>query len=69
MNIFFMFFGSRYLIALFTSSIETDVKENVFAKQLFLDFITFMLRWFLYLSIIPEIVFSLLRERVYVEKL
>ena len=69
MNVFFMFFGSRYLIALFTSSIETDVKENVFAKQLFLDFIVFMLRWFLYLSIIPEIVFSLLRERVYVEKL
>ena len=69
MNIFFMFFGSKYLIALFTPSIETDVKENVFAKQLFLDLIIFMLRWFLYLSIIPEIVFSLLRERVHVEKL
>ena len=69
MNVFFMFFGSRYLIALFTSSIETDVKENVFAKQVFLDFVIFMLRWFLHLSIIPEIVFSLLRERVYVEKL
>ena len=62
------FFGSRDSIALFTSSIETGVKENVLAKQLFLDLIRFMLGRSLYLPIIPEIVFSS-RQRVCVEKL
>ena len=38
------------------------------AKQLFLDLIRFMFGWSLYLSIIPEIVFSS-REHVCVEKL
>ena len=43
-------------------------KRKLLAKQLFLDLIRFMLGWSLYLSIIPEIVFSS-RERVCVEKL
>ena len=38
------------------------------AKQLFLDLIRFMLERSLYLSLIPEIVFSS-RERIWVEKL
>ena len=54
-------------LVLFTSSIETGVKENVLAQQLFLDLIRFMLGWSLYLSIILEIVFSS-RERVCLEK-
>ena len=44
------------------------VKENVLVKQLFLDLIRFMIGWSLYISIIPEIVFSS-REHVCVNKL
>ena len=57
------FFGSGDFTDLFISSIETGVKENVLAKQLFLDLIIFMLGWSLYFPIIPEIVSSS-RERV-----
>ena len=62
------FFGSRDSIDLFTSSVETGVKENVLAKQLFLDLIRFMLGCSLYRSIIPEVVSSS-KGRVWVEKL
>ena len=44
------------------------VKENVLVKQLFLDLIRFMIGWSLYISIIPEIVFSS-REHVCLNKL
>ena len=61
-------FGSTDLIDLFTSSIETHVKEDVLAKQLFLDLFRFLLGWSLYLTIISEIVSSS-RQCVWVGKL
>ena len=38
--------------------IETGIKKNVLANQLFLELTKFMLGWSLYLSIIPETVSS-----------
>ena len=60
----FKIFGTSFSYAAF----QTGFKKNVLVMQLFLDLIRFMFRWSLYLTIIPEIVFSS-RERVWVEKL
>ena len=51
----------------FSCATETGMKENKLAKQLYLDLIRFMVGWSLYLSIIPEIVFSS-KERIWIEK-
>ena len=59
--------GQKILLPFFTSSVETGVKENVLAEQLFLVLIRFMLGSSFYLSFILEIVFPL-REHVCVGK-
>lgn len=66
-NLFFLYSGFLWVIRFdwpFRFLSCDWCKENVLAKQLFLNLIRFMLQWFLYHSIIPGI----LKECVWVEK-